>query len=115
MRQRPWRNRRKEPDKRLDWRDPNMPVLAPVHYDGWGPKNAIEMEEVSPAERQASSQENLTNPYVNDYRHDESYWWNRKDPKNPPPLPPEPEPVQTRRVYIGGGKYREIPIEKDEK
>lgn len=68
---RPWRRRRNEPDKRLDWRDPNMPVLRPWEF----PDGSKGLAEIPPQEesRHCHHQVNNGNPLAPEWFNDETY------------------------------------------
>lgn len=65
------RRRTREPDKRLDWRDKDMPVLRMMEF-GWGERR---LEAVSPEEESehCTSMVQNNNPLAPNWRDDETY------------------------------------------
>lgn len=58
------RRRQREPDKRLDWRDPNMPVLRAMDTG---------MEALSPEDESAYSQDVMARSIEPTWRNDPTY------------------------------------------
>ena len=57
------------PDTRLDWRDPNMPVIVEV-MDQWGRKKTVHMD---PYERRYHASFAMTNGCEPHYSYDPTY------------------------------------------
>lgn len=68
------RRANQEPDTRLDWRDPDMPVLRVVEYSR-GFQTWIETEEFSPEEESQNSQKTMvtTTPMAPHWTQDPTY------------------------------------------
>ena len=60
----PWRRHRKEPEKRLDWRDPDMPVLRAM---------TTGMEALSPKSESEYSQDVMQRSIEPEWRKDPAY------------------------------------------
>jgi len=67
------------PDKRLDWRDPNMPVLC-IGRKANEPDAPMTLQEVKPELVQEFYRWNIKqpNPGKPHYTDDPSYWWSKK-------------------------------------
>jgi hypothetical protein len=65
------RRRNREPDTRLNWRDPDMPVLRPWE-DRWG---KVYIREIPPEEESeyCTSMVNNNNPNAPSWRNDPTY------------------------------------------
>lgn len=72
----PRRRCKREIDKRLDWRDPLMPVVRTrVGINDFGAEVLLGLELVRPEEIQAASRVNLKLSSEPSWRHDMSYRW----------------------------------------
>lgn len=69
----PRRRRRNEPDTRLDWRDPNMPVLLRMDY-GEGPV----LDAVPPKRASAYAREAMKDKRKPIWQWDETYHMRRR-------------------------------------
>jgi hypothetical protein len=69
------RRRDRTPDKRLNWRDPNMPVLRYMEF-GWGEKRLVEVPPHEEQEYCASAIDLKAEP---NWKKDPSYAWARPD------------------------------------
>lgn len=66
----PRRRRQREPDKRLDWRDPDMPVLRAMEYS-WG----VVLEPIPPQDESehCASMVSNSNPMAPHWSRDPTY------------------------------------------
>lgn len=62
-------------DTRLDWRDPNMPVLRYGVVEGVTGTHKVAPENITKYYKAKLEQLGWQMP---DYKNDVSYWWNRK-------------------------------------
>ncbi len=71
------RRRRNEPDKRLDWRDPDMWVVRKVYTESpMSPEPTVTTEYVYPGEVEEQAAENMrntTNPLTPNWKKDPTY------------------------------------------
>jgi hypothetical protein len=67
------RRDRRIPDRRLDWRDPAMPVLREMEF-GWGEKRLVEVPPDEEQEYCASVVDRKPSP---SWKDDPSYRWAR--------------------------------------
>ena len=69
------RRKKLPPDKRLNWRDPNMPVLRYGKVNG-----VIDTHEIKPEDIRAYYKAKLEQIgwQMPSWDQDESYWWNKK-------------------------------------
>lgn len=80
-------NRRREryEDKRLDWRDPNMPVLvlcdvALQHPDGRIEHQGTKLMEITPEQRRLASEKFMKASVDPDWRNDPTYFAKKRRP-----------------------------------
>lgn len=70
------RRRRGPPDKRLDWRDPNMPCIRSGIIDGVKQTAEIKPEHIQ--QYYAAKVQQFGYP---EYKDDPSYWWAKNNLK----------------------------------
>lgn len=70
--------RKLPPDNRLDWRDPNMPVLRYGKVNGVEGTHAVSSEHITIYYHNKLLQLGWQMP---DYKDDPSYWWSKKNRK----------------------------------
>lgn len=70
------------PDNRLDWRNPNMPLLIRGNIGGKVGLHSVEPQKVTAyyaAKMNMMNSDPMRSPP--DYKHDPSYWWNKRNRK----------------------------------
>ena len=70
------KRRKLPPDTRLDWRDPDMPVLRYGNFNGEFGTKEVAPQYIQNYYRAKLDQIGWKMP---DYKDDPSYWWSRKN------------------------------------